>query len=188
MGKDLRGSEFKQYKKSEVSFLSPRHSPLSPAPQVTSDSCGSLQGLLPNTEANAHVPSLTSALVTRPRHWFCPVMTCLGECFTSVHRSPLMFFTAVWYLVELLCMTDSACIVDAWAFLSVRMKLASFASLDIVGLLHVCERVQGKCLEVGLLGSGLCSQFCDTSPVCPPQRLDNLLSSQLRGKVPCRAS
>lgn len=65
MGKDLRGSEFKQYKKvqSEVSFLSPCHSPLSPAPQVTSDSCGSLQGLLPNTEANAHVPSLTLPLL-----------------------------------------------------------------------------------------------------------------------------
>lgn len=50
-----------------------------------------------------------------------------------------MVFTTVWYLVELLCVTDSVCTVDAWAFLSVRMQLANFASLDVVGLLHVCE-------------------------------------------------
>lgn len=38
MGEDSPGSEFKKYKKlqSGVSFLNPRHSPLSPAPQVTS--------------------------------------------------------------------------------------------------------------------------------------------------------
>lgn len=45
----------------------------------------------------------------------------------------------MWYLVELLCVPHSVRTVDAWAFLSVRMQLASFASLDVVGLLYVCE-------------------------------------------------